>query len=208
MVDIHLAQDRLQDARVAAQQAIAIRQESQAQAEVGRSQVHLAKVALEEGKAAEGEQLTRQAAPVFEQQKMAGDASECAAVLARALLTQSRLDDAKVAADKALFFAHQIVDRSSNFAAALSAAEVDLARGKAAEARKALEAVLAEAASHGYLGFEYQARLDLGKVELESGNRATGRRRLQQLQEDARGKSFLLIARKSKAALNASAHPL
>ena len=121
---------------------------------------------------------------------------------------QSRIDDAKIVADKALSFAHQTVDRSSNFAASLSAAEVDVARGKGAEARKALESVVSEAARYGYLGFEYQARLDLGKVELQSGNHAAGGKRLQQLQEDARGKNFLLIARKSKAALNASTRPL
>jgi serine/threonine protein kinase/tetratricopeptide (TPR) repeat protein len=208
LVDIHLAQDRMQDARVAADQAIAIRHETQAQADIARSQVQLARVALEEGKAAESEQLTRQAAPVLEQQKMAGDASACAAVLARALLKQSRIDEAKAASDKALVFAHQTVDRPSHFAASLAAAEVNIARGKGVEASKALDLVITEAARHGYLGFEYEARLDLGKVELESGNHAAGQKRLQQLQEDAHGKNFLLIARKSKSALNASTHPL
>jgi hypothetical protein len=86
LVDVHLAQDRLH-ARADAQQAIAIRQESQEQASVARSQIQLARVALEEGKAAEAEQLARKGAPVLEQQKMAGDASVCAAVLARVLLT-------------------------------------------------------------------------------------------------------------------------
>jgi len=185
LVDVYLAQDRLQDAHTATQQAIALRQELQEQANVSRSQVQLARVALEEGKGGEAEQLTRRAAPVFDQQKMAGDASVCAAVLTRALLAQSRIDEAKGAADKALAFAHQTVDRSSHFAASLSAAEVDMARGKGVEARKVLDSVGTEATRHGYLGFEYDARLDLGKVELESGNHAAGRRCLQQLQEDA-----------------------
>lgn len=208
LVDVHLAQDRLQDARAAAQRAIAIRQESQEKANVARGQVQLARVALEEGKAAESEQLAHEAAPILEQQKMAGDASVCAAVLARALLTQSQIDDAKAAADKALLFAHQTVDRPSNFAASLAAAEVDTARGKGTEASKALESVVTEAARYGYLGFEYEARLDLGDLDVQSGNRTAGRKRLQQLQEDARSKNFLLIARKSKATLNASTHPL
>jgi hypothetical protein len=45
---------------------------------------------------------------------------------------------------------------------------------------------------------------DLGKIEVQSGNRAAGRKRLQQLHEDTRGKNFLLIARKAKAALSAA----
>ena len=208
LVDIDLAQDRLQDARVAAEQAIAIRQESQELAAIARSRIQLARVALEEGKAAESEQLAREAAPAFEQQNMAGDASVSAAVLARALLLQSKIEDARAAADKALVFAHQTVDRSSNFAASLAAAEVNIARGKGTEASKALESVATEAASHGYLGFEYEARLDIGDFEVQSGNRTAGRKRLQQLQEDARAKNFLLIARKSKAALNAGSRHL
>ncbi len=46
LVDVHLAQDRLQDARAAAQRAIAIRQESQEKANVARGQVQLARVAF------------------------------------------------------------------------------------------------------------------------------------------------------------------
>ena len=198
LAEIDLAEDRLQDARVEAQQALTIRQEDQEQASVARSQVQLARIALAEGKAAESEQLARQATPVFEEQKMAGDASVCDAVLARALLAQSKIDQANAAADKALSFAHQTVDRSSNFAAALAAAEVDIAGGRGTGASKALESVVTEAGRRGYLEFEYEARLDLGKNEVQSGNPAAGRRRLQQLQDDARSKNFLLIARKTK----------
>src|SRR5207245_2044417 len=158
MVDLYLAQDRLQDARALAQQAIAIRRELQDQRSVARSEDQLAKVALEEGKAAESEQLTREAAPIFEQEKMAGDTSACAAILARALLMQGRINEGKMAADRSLVFAQQTTDRLSRFSAAIASAQVNAQSGKVAEATKALESVLGEASRLGYAGFELEAR--------------------------------------------------
>src|SRR5215472_1751594 len=146
LVDVDLSQDQLQEARSSARQAIAIREELQEQTSVARSQVQLARVALEEGNAAESEQLARAAVPVFEQQKTVGDASISYAILAKVLLAQSRIGEAKSAADKALAFAHQTVDRSSNFAASLAAAEVDIHKGNVAEAIRKLESVRAAAA--------------------------------------------------------------
>ena len=48
--DVYIVQDRLQDARASVQQAIAIRQETHGQVSVARSQMQLARIALEEGK--------------------------------------------------------------------------------------------------------------------------------------------------------------
>jgi hypothetical protein len=55
------------------------------------------------------------------------------------------------------------------------------------------------------LGFEYEARHDLGRIEVQFGNHASGRKRLQQLQGDGRAKNFLLIARMTTAAIDAAA---
>jgi hypothetical protein len=65
---------------------------------------------------------------------------------------------------------------------------------------RALESARPEASRYGYVGFELEARLRLGELELRSGKATAGRARLQQLQSDARNKGFLLIARKANAA--------
>jgi serine/threonine protein kinase/tetratricopeptide (TPR) repeat protein len=202
LVDVYMAQDRLEQARSAAEQAIAIRQEIQAQTDVARSQLQLARVVLEEGNAVEAEQLARAAGPTFERQKAAGDASVSSAIFAKALLAQSRINEAKAAAVKALSFAHQTVDRSSNFAASLAAAEVDIHSGKVAEAIRTLESVRAAAARQGYRDFQFQARLELGELMLRSGNTANGQAQLRQLQNDALDKGFVKIARKAEIALS------
>jgi serine/threonine protein kinase/Tfp pilus assembly protein PilF len=202
VVDVHLAEDHIEEARASAEQAIRLREELQEQANAARSQIQLARVALEEGNAAESEHWARQATVFFDHTKAPGDLAWCAAVLAQALLKQSKLEEAQRVAESALSYARQTTDRSSNFAASLAATQVDIVRGKNIEASRALELVLAEAARYGYLEFEYEARFQLGKQEMQSGNRASGTRRLQQLQQDARSKHFLLIARKSEATLN------
>ena len=73
--------------------------------------------------------------------------------------------------------------------------------GKPAGARKQLESVLADARRYRYAEPEFEARLRLGELDLRSGSAAAARSRLQQLQEDARKKGFLLIARKAKLAI-------
>jgi hypothetical protein len=74
------------------------------------------------------------------------------------------------------------------------------AAGKGAEAVQRLDAVLAEARKHGYLIYEYQARLALGEAEMKSGKTTAGRTRLAALDQDATKTGFLLVARKAKKA--------
>jgi hypothetical protein len=57
---------------------------------------------------------------------------------------------------------------------------------------------LSEAKRYGYLNYEYQARLELGEVEIKSGNAAAGRTQLAALSQDASRTGFLLIARKAQ----------
>ncbi len=87
---------------------------------------------------------------------------------------------------------------------AIVAASVRGASGKSAEqaaATETLEATLAEAAKHGYIGYQFEARLALGQIEMKSGHRAAGRTHLGALEKDAQAKGFGLIARKAAVAL-------
>ena len=85
------------------------------------------------------------------------------------------------------------------YAASIAAASVDAVMGRTTDAKKAFYSVLEDAHRHGYFGYELEARLRLGKLELRSGNTVAGRARLEQLLNDAEAKGFLLIARKSRA---------
>jgi len=195
---ISLIRDQVSQARDQEEQVLKIQKELGDSVEIARSQIALATIAIEEGKPAEAEALIRAAAPQFEQQTMATGASQSAALLARALLAQSKIGDAETAAANALALAEHTSDRSTHLMASLAAAEVNARSGKEPAATKALQSVLSESVRDGYKEFEFEARLDLGRLELHFSG-ASGRQRLAKLEEDAGRKDFRLIARKAHA---------
>ena len=60
--------------------------------------------------------------------------------------------------------------------------------------------MLASARKYGYLSYEFQARLALGEIELESGS-PSAETRLRSLENEARLKGMLLIADEAAALL-------
>jgi len=199
--DIFLARNQIQEARSRAEQGLSLRQQIGDPVKIAESQLELANIALEEGKLAQAESLGRAASPRFEEQTMSANASQSAAVLARILLAQSRISDAKAAADRAVSLAHNTSDRSTHLAAMLAVAEVNMHMGKVSDSGRALNSVLEEATRDGYVGFQFEARLHLAMLEIQSGSFRSARARLTRLQTDSRQKNFFLIDRKASAAL-------
>jgi hypothetical protein len=67
-------------------------------------------------------------------------------------------------------------------------------------ATRALQGVLTEAARHGFLGYQLDAGLALGEIELKaSASHSQGRARLATVEREARVKGFTLIASKAAA---------
>jgi hypothetical protein len=69
--------------------------------------------------------------------------------------------------------------------------------GNRAEAIKSLQAPLAEATQLGLISNQFDIRLALGELEIQSGNAAKGRQRLTELRSDATAKGYRLVARKA-----------
>jgi hypothetical protein len=86
------------------------------------------------------------------------------------------------------------------FEATLASARVLGATARAPEAVKRLESMLTETGKYGYILFEYQARLALGTIDMQSGSVGAGRARLDALEKEARARGFQLIAAKSAKA--------
>jgi hypothetical protein len=78
----------------------------------------------------------------------------------------------------------------------IASASVDAAKGKNADANAQLKSSMAKAASAGMLGCEFESRLALAQVNSKSLKAAEARSSLEQLQQAANDKGFLLIARK------------
>jgi len=189
------------EARAAAVEAIALRKELKDESATAESQVQLAKIAIEQGSAAEAEGLARTAAEEFDRQKAADNGCSSNAILGRALLAQGKLKEAQAATDLALTLCQKGQDRGAKFQATMASAAVKFKAGGAIEALNMLEGVHAEAARIGYVAYELKSRLLIGEIEVGSARKGSGRLRLEALQKDSQSKNFGLIAREARTGL-------
>ncbi|MGB6667978.1 MAG: hypothetical protein WBE73_06550, partial [Candidatus Acidiferrum sp.] len=143
----------------------------------------------------------RKAVAIFEQHKSHSSTSIADSVLARSLVAQGKLADARAAADRAATLAQQGDDHMIRVTAGFAETAVDLRTGKTAEAERNLTVLDSQAKVEGYAVFELEARLLLAKAELQSGDSAAARSHLEKLQSDARAKGFFLIARQASKSL-------
>jgi eukaryotic-like serine/threonine-protein kinase len=201
MVTVFLDRDQLSQARNREGEVLKIRKELDDSGQLAESQIELANIALEQGKTSEAESLIRAAAPQFDQQSAAADASQSAALLARVFLAQSKIGDAEAASAKAMALSQQTSDRPTGIQATLAVAEVDESNGKVPSAAKALESVVNDSIRMGYQEYEFEARLELVRLELRS-SRASGSQHLEKLEKDAALRDFRLISRKAREELN------
>ena len=194
---IDMAQGRLAEARSKAEESLSLRSEMKDEAAAAASKAELAEIALEQGKASDAESLARTACQVFLSQKSLADGGQCYAILTRGLVAQRKVDEAHSAAGRALSLSQESGDVMARFDAALAVAAVQEKKGEFEHAAKTLQAMRAESASLGFLGFELKARLQMGELELQSGKTSAGKATLQQLQRDAAESGFLLVSRKA-----------
>jgi tetratricopeptide (TPR) repeat protein/TolB-like protein/predicted Ser/Thr protein kinase len=154
-------------------------------------------VALVEKRFGDGEDLARQAATAFDKNNSPGNGAGAHAILARNLLGAGKLDEARAEAAKAVTLAQQTSGKTPRFEAVFADARVKAKNGQVPEARKELEAVLAETRKYGYLSYELQTRLALCEVELAAGD-ATAHARLSALETEAKAHGLMLVANQAR----------
>jgi DNA-binding winged helix-turn-helix (wHTH) protein/tetratricopeptide (TPR) repeat protein len=201
LAEILCAQDRLQDSQLVAEQTIALRRELKDELHIPESEMLLGEILLERGKTSEALSLVQRAAASFEQQDVPDLGAQSYADATRALLAQAKVGEANAAANHALTLSAKGGDLSASFEAKLALAAVLAQSGRSVDAAKTLSSVRDDAIRRRYVNYELEARLILGEMEIRSSKIEEGRARLQALEKDARGKGFLLIARKAIAAL-------
>lgn len=203
--DVAAARDDARAARAAYEHAIAVRSELGLKANVAASQLAMATMLIQSGHAREAEPLARLAAETFRAVNDRDREAWATGFLARAQFEQGHQAEAR----KTLAGARAGADRAAGFRARFTFAVNDaVVRAGTrqpediARARSSLDALLAEAVKSGMINRQFEARLELGRVELLSASTApAGRQRLRQLQRDARARGFKLIARRAAASL-------
>src|SRR6202451_2895051 len=120
------------------------------------------------------------------------------AMLARNLLGEGNLAEARKAAQQAMTLSQQVPENDPRYEAILADARVKAKSGQATAARQELESMIVSTRKYGYRLSEYNARLALAEIALASGSGAA-RRHLASLENDARSQGALLVANQAKA---------
>jgi len=169
--------------------------EKQTEAE---TQVHLAEVFLDEDNPLEAKKQIRAAMQEFQKEDDVDDQIFGGTTLAVALLQEGNIPEALLEIGGCEKLAAKSVDLDSYFELGIAAARVFAASHRGQEGERRLLAVIEKASQKGYLRFEFEARLRLGEIEMNSGSPA-GRLRLATLEKAASAKGFFRIARRAHA---------
>jgi serine/threonine protein kinase/tetratricopeptide (TPR) repeat protein len=197
--DLLLYEGDILAARKAYEDALAIRTQLGEKGTAAQDSMSLARLELEDGHPDAALDDARKVVAAFHTQNQADYEAAAHTLTARCLLQLGKLPEAKVEIQQAEKMV-KTDDHVAHLPVTIASARISTASGDLATARKILSAALSEATKANLLYLQYDARLALGELEIESGKLAVGRARLAILAKDAQGKGFLLIARKADAA--------
>lgn len=207
-----LAHADFEGARKAFEQSLAIRKDAGDKVTVAETQLQLAELALEEGRSAsDTEASARNAIEEFEKASGWSDEAQGWAILARALVVQNKLDEAKQSIEKAISLSlkggvFEIRTDNAILAArmqGLNFAASSTVAGRASALRQ-LASTASEAEKRGYIGLLLKARLATGEIEMKNGSITLARSHLTAVEKDARARGFELIAREAAAVAKVS----
>ena len=203
MGDVLTRRGDLDGAQKKYEEALAIKNQLGEKGAAAEIRIALAELAIEGGHPAVAEAPAREAAEEFRQERATDSELSARVVLARSLLAQGKYPAAQAAIASAKALLNKSEDLDAHLSFRITAARVRQASGRPSdrlEAAKSLEAVLGEAKKTGFLGHELEADLALGEIEIQSGNTAGARKRLEALERQAAAHGFNLIAGKAAAA--------
>jgi serine/threonine protein kinase/tetratricopeptide (TPR) repeat protein len=176
------------------------REEMGDKATIAETRSRYAELLIEEGQPQEAETLLRQALEEFVAERLFDDEIEGRAILAEALSAQGKSAEAQSEINSA----QKLVNKSQNALTRLKlqivAARLRTGTDTIVEAKHRLETVLNSATKYGFVGYQLEAKLALGELEMNSGKTAAGRLHLNSLQKAAMASGFLSISRKAAAA--------
>ena len=192
------------EAKKNAAQAIAKFEEVGDKIELTHVRLQMAEMALDEGKNTQSASAARLAETVFEEAKAGRYAADAKLILARALVAQGKLKDARKHLEQVIAVAKTSHNAQLELAGSILWAEIQSASGRPAdliEASERLNRLSAEANSAAFKELALEASLALGKIEVRTGKLPTGRARLEALKKQSDVAGVLLISLKANAAL-------
>jgi len=196
--DALLMEGDIAGARKRYEEALKLSQETHQDDYSAQIQTSLAVVALEEKRFTDCDTLARGSMAIFDKDNAPDNGAWARAVLARSLLAEGKVAEAEDAAVQAGALSQRTPSQPQRFEATLADARAKAKAGKVFEANKELEVMLSSTHKSGYRSFEYQARLAMAEIELQSHS-ALARSHLVALEEDARTHGLLRVANHAQA---------
>lgn len=201
---IAMARDNISEAQADLEESLRIRTGINAKVEAGETELELAELALDQGRAADAEVSCGHIVQEFQDVHGRDDEMQARALLVRAILARAHTPDALKQAREELQSAKAMAAGSQNetskSAVGIADAILEAASGRPSVGEKKLEAVVAQETKSGNLAGQFEAQLALGELELKTGSEQAGRARLQALKKEAEAKGFARIARQTGSA--------
>jgi len=198
--DVLFAQGDLPGARKTYEDCLAIREHLGERGFAATTRLSLAKLNVEEHRAAEAEVSVRQVIEQFREQDDVNEQAAGEALLADIMLAQGNTQEAQNAVARARDLLTKTSSVMPSLVVNIVDARVHSVAGDTAEATRLLREAMGETRKRGLLSIQFDARLVLAEAEIRDGNPTEGVALLALLERDARAKEFLLVARKARAA--------
>jgi hypothetical protein len=181
------------------EEALALRNGLGEKDNIAATRVAMAELAIAEGHPEAAEGPAREARDEFQKAHKSDDRITATAALVGALLADGKKDDAIKEVGKTAPIAARSQNLSVQLAFAVTRARAEAGSQQISAAKAILKEVLAKATKSSYLGYQLESRLALEEIEPKSAKSTASRARLEQLQKEAKGKGFDLIARQAAA---------
>ena len=196
---ILLAQGDFPGSRKSFEEALGMQSQAGERGTAGRSELMLADLSIEEGKAADVKVADFD--PILrgnELHKSLDGEIFAHAVLARVLLAQGKLPDALKHIEAGEALAAKVQNLSVRLDLGITAGNVRAALGSTDQAKANLQSSLTQATKAGFMNYQLEARLALANMELKS-NKALAREHLAALQKASAAKGFLRVSHRAAA---------
>lgn len=198
LANIASLQDKLEESQAAFSEALSIDRKSGDAGQAVTVELGLAEVTKEQGDPAKAKQQIAEALDYLHQHNDPNNEINAQSLLAEIALSEGNTAEARGAMETARALLRKDQGWSERYIYEITNARVQAASGKLNDARKSLDAVLAQAARHNYIHYELETRLALCELEART-DPASARLHEKALEKEARLKGFGMIARKARA---------
>ncbi|HYM78452.1 MAG TPA: tetratricopeptide repeat protein [Candidatus Dormibacteraeota bacterium] len=184
-------------ARKSYAEALAIRKQTGEKQTAAETELALARLAIEEGNAADAETVIRKCKEQFHQDQQADDELAASIVLIDAFLTESKLSEATLEAGQTKSLADKSANTLLHMQFDIMSARAEGLSGHFPSASADLERTFENAHSHQLLGLELETRLAVTELKNKSGQSVAASAESLSLENSARRNGFGLIADKA-----------